>query len=78
MEKRAPVGTGPAKMRRVRAMPMEVLNHTAFTGVLVYRLTRLIQDENGRQSSRAYAKVTREDATYKNSNMSDWGSMAYI
>lgn len=35
MEKRAPAGTGPAKMRRVRAMPMALLNHTALTGVLV-------------------------------------------
>lgn len=65
MEKRAPAGTGPAKIRRERAMPMAVLNHTALTGVLVCWFTRLIQDENGRQSSRAYAKVTREEATYK-------------
>ena len=35
MEKRAPADTGPAKMRRVRGMPMALLNHTALTGVLV-------------------------------------------
>ena len=63
MEKRAPAATGPEKIRKERAMPMVVLNHTALTGVLVRWFTRLIQDEAGRQSSRAYAKVTREAAT---------------
>lgn len=67
MEKRAPAATGPAKMRKERAMAMAVLYHTALTGVLVRWFTRLIQNEAGRQSSRAYAKVTREAATCKTS-----------
>lgn len=63
MEKSAPAATGPEKMSRDRRMPMAVLNQTALTGVNVCLLTRLIQNEAGKQSSRAYAKVTLEEAT---------------
>ena len=43
---------------------MMTLNQTALTGVRVRLLTRLIQKEAGKQSSRAYAKVTLDAATW--------------
>ena len=53
MEKMAPIATGPPNISNVVRMPMTVLNHTAFTGVTVCLLTRLIHHEQGKQSSRA-------------------------
>jgi len=53
----------PAKMRRSKRIPMTQLNHTAMTGVLVTGCTCFQILENGKQSSRAYAYVTREAAT---------------
>jgi len=61
-EKMAPIETEPPNIRRRRRIPIIVLNQTAFTGVYVVLFTFLIQDENGKQSSRAYAKVTRDAA----------------
>lgn len=62
-EKIAPIATVPPKMSNSKQQPMVVLNHTALTGVYVILLTRLIQKEAGKQSSRAYANVTRDAAT---------------
>lgn len=64
IEKSAPAAREPPKMSNVMRIPMTVLNHTALTGVRVCLLTRLIQNEKGKQSSRAYAYVTRDAATY--------------
>lgn len=66
IENRAPTARSPPKISRVMTMPIIALNQTALTGVLVWRLTFLIMRERGpKQSSLAYAKVTREAATYK-------------
>lgn len=51
--KMAPMATVPPKMRRVRMIPMVVLNHTALTGVWVCLLTRFQMRLKGKQSSRA-------------------------
>lgn len=63
MEKMAPIVTLPPNMRQQRRIPMIVLIITALTGVLVVGFTFLIHDDIGKQSSLAYAKVTREAAT---------------
>ena len=60
--KMAPIATGPPKISKRQRTPIAVLNHTALTGVRVYLLTCFQILERGKQSSRAYAKVTR-DAT---------------
>ncbi len=52
-EKMAPMATEPAKMRKRIQIPILQLNHTALTGVRVRGLTFLIQNEAGKQSSRA-------------------------
>lgn len=53
MENRAPAASSPPKIRMVMAMPTKVLNHTALTGVRVWRLTRFVIRERGpKQSSR--------------------------
>lgn len=66
IENRAPTARSPPKMSRVMRIPIVALNQTALTGVLVCRLTCLMVPERGpKQSSLAYAKVTREAATYK-------------
>jgi hypothetical protein len=62
-EKIAPMETEPPKMRSRSRMPIAVLNQTALTGVKVVLLTLLIQEEHGKQSSLAYAKVTRDAAS---------------
>ena len=51
--KMAPIAISPAKIKNVRAMPMAVLNHTAFTGVCVWRLTLHQYFDPGKQPSRA-------------------------
>lgn len=53
MEKRAPMAMGPAKIRLTMRHPIMVLNQTALTGVRVWRFTRLMMCEAGKQSSRA-------------------------
>ena len=53
MEKRAPIAMGPPKMSRTMRVPMMVLSQTALTGVWVWRFTRLMIWEAGKQSSRA-------------------------
>lgn len=53
IENKAPTARGPPKISKVIRIPTHVLNQTAFTGVSVVLLTRLIQEEPGRQPSRA-------------------------
>ena len=53
MENSAPAARSPPKTRRTMSIPSTVLNQTALTGVLVCLLTRLIHQEQGKQSSRA-------------------------
>lgn len=53
MEKRALMAMGPAKIRLTMRQPIVVLNQTALTGVCVWRFTRLMMCEAGKQSSRA-------------------------
>ena len=55
----APIAISPPKMSSKQAMPTAQFNHTAFTGVCVCLLTLLQILLSGKQSSRAYAKVTR-------------------
>ena len=62
-EKMAPIAIGPPKIKSSKQIPTDVLNQTAFTGVCVCLLTRLIQKDAGKHPSRAYAKVTLEAAT---------------
>ena len=62
MLKIAPIANPPPKMSRRQIIPMNVLNHTALTGVLVRVFTCFKKLEKGKQSSRAYAKATLEAA----------------
>lgn len=64
MLKIAPIASDPPKMSSRQMVPMKLLNHTAFTGVFVVLLTFFRTLENGKQSSRAYAKQTRDAAIY--------------
>lgn len=67
IENRAPAASSPPKISTAMAMPTAVLNHTALTGVRVWRFTRLVTLDSGpKQSSREYANVTREAATLYN------------
>lgn len=61
-EKRAPMEMDPPKMRSNMRIPRVVFAQTALTGVLVNGLTCFHRLEKGKQSSRAYAKVTRDAA----------------
>ena len=53
MLKIAPIAMRPPNIRKVRQMPMTVLNQTALTGVCVCLLTLFQMRESGKQSSRA-------------------------
>lgn len=55
----APIANSPPKMSSKQAMPTAQFNHTALTGVCVCLLTCLQTLLRGKQSSLAYAKVTR-------------------
>lgn len=51
MENKAPAARAPPKIRKVIRMPMNVLNHTALTGVRVCRFTRFVMGDNGPKHS---------------------------
>ena len=63
IEKSAPTARAPPNIKKVMRIPMPTFHQTALTGVLVLVFTCEIHPENGKQPSRAYAKVTRDAAT---------------
>lgn len=68
----SPAAYSPPKMRHKSMMPMIPLAMTALTGVLVFVLTCFKYLLKGKQSSRAYAKVTLLAAIIQACPMKNW------